>query len=199
MLLIKFNKVGAFAFISHLDCRKVIVQTIKRAGIEVNLSQGFNPHELLFFSPPTSLGVQSYCEYMYIDTPCNDADNFKHLINIYAPKGLEVVNTKFIENKPDFYDTIEYAEYKITFDDVVNKEFINFDNTPEIKSKILEVNFDAQTIQCIVACGQKQNLKVSDLIDCLTKDNSLKVNEISKIQLFKKLDDKLVSIDEILF
>ena len=114
MLLVKFKKVDSFAFCSYLNCRDAIVQTIKRANIQVEYSQGFNPHELLYFSPPTSLGIESECEYFTIYT--NDIFDFAGRFNANAPSGLQVIWTKEMNTRPDFYNLIDYEFWLIIAD-----------------------------------------------------------------------------------
>ena len=42
--LIKFTKEQNIKFISHLDVLKTIQKNIRRAGLPIEFSQGFNPH-----------------------------------------------------------------------------------------------------------------------------------------------------------
>ena len=61
---LKFKKVGDLQYISHLDLQRTFNRVIKRSGIPVWYTQGFNPHMKLVFSSPLSIGAQSICEYL---------------------------------------------------------------------------------------------------------------------------------------
>ena len=199
MLLIKFEKTNLFTYNSYLNCRDVIVQTLKRANIKVSYSQGFNPHELIFFSPPTSLGIESYCEYMYIITDYNLVDEFKTLFNKYAPMGIKVDKVRAIEKKPNFYDLIDYADYQIVTNSTLSKNVIEaILNTVEFKDKIYSIAFEKNTIKCVLACGQKSNLKLSKMVDIL-KELNIITNRITKLNLYKMDNGNLINIDDILF
>lgn len=203
MVIAKFNKIGAFAFNSYLDCRDVIVQTIRRAGINVGYSQGFNPHELIYFSPPTSLGIESYCEYMYLVTDL-DANFFKELFNNYSPYGLQILKAKTIDKKPDFYNLIDLAKYKIILSNEVDLAKINFlykDNEIEedISLKIHEMVITNNEVETIIACGQKENLKPSKLLKCLQNSFNVKIEKIEKTALLKKEENLIFDIDKFLF
>lgn len=51
---LKFRKVGDLQYISHLDLQRTFNRVIKRSGIPVWYTQGFNPHMKLVFSSPLS-------------------------------------------------------------------------------------------------------------------------------------------------
>ena len=202
MLLIKFNKIDSFAYNSYLDCRDVIVQTIKRAGIDVNYSQGFNPHELIYFSPPTSLGIESFCEYCYIVTDYQNPDNFKELFNKYSPAGLQVEFAKIIDKKPNFYDLYDFAEYQFIFS---NKVKLNFADesfarkmNADFSNKIFSINANENIITCIMACGQKGNLKPSALVEYFSSFETFELDKIKKLKVFKLENQILVNIDSLL-
>ena len=61
---LKFKKVGDLQYISHLDLQRTFNRVIKRSGIPVWYTQGFNPHMKLVFSSPLSIGSESVCEYL---------------------------------------------------------------------------------------------------------------------------------------
>ena len=57
--LLKFTKEGNIRYISHLDLLRVFQRAMKRAGISLRYSQGFNPHAKISFAHPLSLGYSS--------------------------------------------------------------------------------------------------------------------------------------------
>lgn len=71
---IHFQKTGKLQYISHLDLQRTFHRIIKRAGLPVWFTKGFNPHAKLVFSTPLSVGTQSVCEYLDLrmdrDVPC---------------------------------------------------------------------------------------------------------------------------------
>ena len=63
--LIKFSKGEGIKFISHLDLMRTIQRIIRRSGVPIEYSKGFNPHMALSLAQPLSVGVYSD-EYMDI-------------------------------------------------------------------------------------------------------------------------------------
>ena len=57
-----FTKLGRAKYISHLDSNRCWQRSIKRSGLPVWYTEGFNPHMYLTFPLPLSLGYESVCE-----------------------------------------------------------------------------------------------------------------------------------------
>lgn len=58
-ITIRFAKLGIMRFISHLDLMRLFQRALRRAGIPVAFSEGFNPHVKLKVIPALKLGVES--------------------------------------------------------------------------------------------------------------------------------------------
>ena len=61
-----FAKKGLARFIGHLDLQSLFIKAIKRAGLPMAYSQGFNPHPLISFAMPLSLGMTGHNEILEI-------------------------------------------------------------------------------------------------------------------------------------
>lgn len=57
-----FTKLGRAKYISHLDSNRCWQRSIKRSGLPVWYTEGFNPHMYLTFPLPLSLGYESRYE-----------------------------------------------------------------------------------------------------------------------------------------
>ena len=57
-----FTKMGRAKYISHLDSNRCWQRSIKRSGLPVWYTEGFNPHMYLTFPLPLSLGYESCYE-----------------------------------------------------------------------------------------------------------------------------------------
>ncbi len=63
---LRFSKTGRAKYIGHLDVNRVMSRALRRAGIPLWFTEGYNPHAYMRFSLPLSLGVESACESMDI-------------------------------------------------------------------------------------------------------------------------------------
>ena len=68
---IKYSKGPELRFVSHLDLMRLFQRAVRRAGLPIGYSHGFNPHQLMSFGNPLSLGMTSigeYCDFEF-ETP----------------------------------------------------------------------------------------------------------------------------------
>ena len=125
--LTKFTKEENIKFISHLDVLKTIQKNIRRAGLPVEFSQGFNPHMNTSIAQPLSVGVYSSGEYMdmVLTTEINEQEILDKL-NSTAPSGIKYISALAIpytagEKKvPQAMALIDAARYtiKVKYSDV---------------------------------------------------------------------------------
>jgi len=77
---VRFEKRDALRFISHHDLMRVFELALRRSGLKVAFTQGFNPHPRLSFAVALPLGVESLDEIVDID--------LEHDGEPLAPEGL---------------------------------------------------------------------------------------------------------------
>ncbi|WP_026886253.1 TIGR03936 family radical SAM-associated protein [Clostridium beijerinckii] len=139
--LTKFTKEENIKFISHLDVLKTIQKNIRRAGLPIEYSQGFNPHMNTSIAQPLSVGVYSSGEYMdMVLTTEMDENEIVDKLNETAPSGIKYISALAIPYKegekkvPQAMALIDAARYtiKIKYSDVSNLE--------EEVNKLLEIN-----------------------------------------------------------
>lgn len=100
-------------FISHLDLVRTMQRAVKRSGLPVWYTQGFNPRIYLNFPLALSLGVVGRKEYMdFAVTEEVDFEKAKEVLYRSMPEGLKIlgVDKPVHENKE-----IAFAEYIIKF------------------------------------------------------------------------------------
>jgi radical SAM-linked protein len=155
--LTKFTKEENIKFISHLDVLKTIQKNIRRAGLPVEFSQGFNPHMNTSIAQPLSVGVYSSGEYMdMMLTTEVDEQEIVDKLNATAPSGIKYISATAVpytqgEKKvPQAMALIDAARYTIkvkysdvsTLEEEVNKllESKEWDTIKKSKKGEREVN-----------------------------------------------------------
>ena len=100
-------------FISHLDLLRTFIRALRRAGIPVAYSQGFNPVPRLTFAAPLAVGMEGRNEYL--DFFLNDSrkeGELKNSFNQQLPPGLKVKEIKKAgANQPTISSLIGAALY----------------------------------------------------------------------------------------
>uniref|UniRef100_UPI00349E4D59 TIGR03936 family radical SAM-associated protein n=1 Tax=uncultured Ruthenibacterium sp. TaxID=1905347 RepID=UPI00349E4D59 len=88
-----FTKTGEAAYISLLDLQRVMQRALKRSGLPVWYTQGFNPHIYMTFAAPLALGQESLVESMDFKSEKENWDwsMAKNLLQKCLPSGIDVV------------------------------------------------------------------------------------------------------------
>ncbi|MBN1963514.1 MAG: DUF2344 domain-containing protein [Anaerolineae bacterium] len=123
-LRITFSKQGALRFIGHLDLAKTWERVLRRAGMPLVYSQGFNPQPRMQIASALPLGVSSDCEMLDIwlaaAVPLAD---LPERLNAVSPVGLVTSAAEPVELKaPALQAVLASADYLITIDEVDDGE-----------------------------------------------------------------------------
>lgn len=111
--LLSFSKEGELKFISHLDLMRTFIRALRRAGVPVAYSQGFNPQPRLTFAAPLAVGLEARNEYLdlYLAEAWQD-ERILQALNREFPSGLKVKAIHEVElNRPPLSSLINAALY----------------------------------------------------------------------------------------
>lgn len=113
----EFTKKDGLKYISHLDLQRAVSRIIKRSGIPIRYTEGFNPHQKMVFALPLSVGSESECElldiYIRHEEENYTPEKFKEDIIPYLPKGLDFVSASYPEKS---FTEIKSAGYLVDID-----------------------------------------------------------------------------------
>jgi radical SAM-linked protein len=197
--LIKYTKESEIKFISHLDLMRTIQRIIRRAGLPIEYSKGFNPHMAISIAQPLSVGVYSVGEYMdVVLTEELDTDFILGKLSKNSPSGVKFIDVVKVEKNengkiPQSMAIIDGAEYIMKLKSTNCEESLNsleeLQSLPQWnivkKSKSGEKEVDIKPLikdfkvisskgilgfQALVACGSRENLSANLLGDFI-KEN----------------------------
>jgi len=122
---IKYEKNGPLKYISHLDLNSLFCRTLRRAKIDVELTQGFNPRFKISFGPALPLGIDGWQEVLDIYLLKElDNEQIKENINMFAPIGLNIKEVELIpEKEKGLNKSLKWANYliRLGFDGKINR------------------------------------------------------------------------------
>jgi len=127
MLRVRFKRGENTKFVSHLDLMENFDRAIRRAGLPLAYSHGFNPHPALVFGLPLSVGITSEAEYMDIEfTEDIEKETFLTRINESLPEGLECLEAEYFDQKSNIMKEITFASYDmlVSFNDNIEADAI---------------------------------------------------------------------------
>lgn len=105
-----FEKKGPSKYMSHLDLMRCMTRTIRRAGIPIWYTEGFNPHPFMTFALPLSLGTAGLCESMDIRlTDSMSFDEVKTRLNSALCEGIVVTEVNYVREKATAIHSAVYA------------------------------------------------------------------------------------------
>ena len=114
-LRLALHKGEELRFLSHLDYASAIERMIRRSGIKMAYSEGFNPHMKISFSSALALGITASAEYCDMDVlEEGTLEELMKRLSEAAPKGLEVLEGRFMPDKVKKMMAIcNYAVYEV--------------------------------------------------------------------------------------
>ncbi|HEX9063074.1 MAG TPA: TIGR03936 family radical SAM-associated protein [Clostridia bacterium] len=110
----KFTRNDDVKYISHLDMMKMFERALRRSGLPVAYSQGFNPHPDMVFGLPLSVGVTSDAEYADFGfSEFMGEEKFIKEMNEFLPDGFLVTSAGVRQGKANIMASIGAASYEI--------------------------------------------------------------------------------------
>lgn len=115
---LEFAKTGEARYISHLDLQRAFSRAIRRSGLPVKLSEGFNPHYVVSFASALALGMESTCECVEMVLAKDvTPDEFLMSMAKALPPGLVAKRAVLLaENAPKLMAALRVAEYTVDVD-----------------------------------------------------------------------------------
>lgn len=186
-IIARFKKVGAAAFMSHLDLQRLLGRAFRRAGLPVAYSRGFNPHPRLSMGPALPVGQKSVCECFDIELEqAIEADDFMTAINKVLPDDIQVLKARAVDKYPSLMGSVQAAEYLIapeiseeeikeaveralsSAEIVVMKRSKSGVKPEDIRPMILKLEAREGAVLAMVSCGNR-NLNPALLLEHVFK------------------------------
>jgi radical SAM-linked protein len=116
-----YEKLGAAAFLSHLDLIRALPRAFRRLELPLHYSQGFHPKPDMTFGPALSLGVSSLCEVVDVKIGADlDAEALLDSLTKGAQRGLRFVRgTKLGCGDAAVTRVLNAARYVVAFPRIV--------------------------------------------------------------------------------
>ena len=200
------TKTGATKYMSHLDFIGTIEKSVRRAGLPVLLSAGFNPRPKMSFSPALPVGISSNSEYVDIVLrEHTNPDEISSKLNDSLPQGMEIVSGEMLPpNVPALSALIEAACYGIKFtsfkktrldclltavSEILKKDSIIIRRTTpkgirriDIRPLIYEMHgamYDLTVVvRAIVSIGSKGNVRPFDLAKVIVESGGMEESDV---------------------
>lgn len=183
MIVLKFEKIATAALVSHIDNLRAVTYALRRAGIDVEYSQGFNPHMELGFSAPLALGVESIAEY--VSLKAEYSHDLLERINAVCPQGISF--TRIFEvpdvNLASVINRAQYTVYADGIGDVIGEILqpnytIFYEDkgsvvTKDVSARIFAAEALDEDSACVLLATGNDNLRPDRLVKHLMDKRGL--------------------------
>ena len=218
---IRFSKTGALVYIGHLDVMRYFQKLFRRSGIPVAYTEGFSPHQILSFSHPLPLGMESAGEYADVEltsrittqkalesmrkmsVPEIGIMSFKELPEKCENAMASVTAARYEVIMPDiipFSDIQKAADDFISKDEViVLKKSKKNEKEVNIRSLVYELETDPEKniISMLVSSGSRDNLKPELVINAMLGKNTIEASDLDMKRIDQYTGDDFISLDDI--
>ncbi len=189
--VIKYARDERVKYISHLDFIRTFHRAVRRAGLSMAFSEGFNPHPIMTVAMPLSVGVTSESEYVKIGFSEDYSEvEIKERLNKAFPDGFEILKVVKTEGKTHDFAKLDRAVYLVEleasgadFDEkafLQNSELLVMKKTKsgEKEADIRPYIYDFEVteradgimkIKMCLAAGNVYNLKPDTVISAMEK------------------------------
>lgn len=99
-MIVVFEKAPRLRHIGHLDLMRAMQRALRRSNLPLRYSQGFNPHILLNFAAPLSVGMPGKREIMEVPIEGEmSADAFKEKLSAALPPDLPCLFVHAVDDR----------------------------------------------------------------------------------------------------
>ncbi len=180
--IVRYAKRGDAKFVSHLDFLRLIQRAMRRAGLPLKFSEGFNPHPCLSFAHPLGVGVTGERELFEVELtePCDD------IVARLAPKmprGIEIVEALPCEKnrfsdvaravyavRPETLPSAEQLEAFLAKTEIfTEKKTKSGVKTADIRPDIFGAKLGEDRLLLRLAAGSTANLKPATVMEAMAE------------------------------
>lgn len=176
-----YEKTDNAKYISHLDFVRTYNRTMRRAWLPVAFSEGFNPHPLLGFALPLSVGYTSECELLEFSlTEELGEGEIMQRLNAVIPGGIRILS---VHKGKSRMKQLRYALYTVTperlpasVDDFMKMDSIVIDKKTksgikdtDIRRDVIEVRLLPGRMEMVLSAGSDRNLKPDVVVKAMNR------------------------------
>ena len=118
-MILQFQKGDIVRHLGLLDLQRTMQRALRRSGLPIGYSNGFNPHIVMTFASALSSGIPGDAEILDVtlSADCQNVTETEcmNAMNRVLPPALQVSRVRLVEDRfPKASAALEQAEYSIT-------------------------------------------------------------------------------------
>ena len=176
-----YEKTDRAKFVSHLDFVRMFGRAIRRAKLPIAYSEGFNPHPLLTFALPLSVGYTSECEILELVMAEEIAPGeVMERLNAVLPEGVRITEAHEGKSRMKALDLALYivypektpdgiADFLLKEEILIEKKTKSGIKETDIRGDIKDIKVYLNRIEMVLSAGSRANLKPEVVIKAMNK------------------------------
>ena len=107
---VRFTKTGKMRFLSHHDLMRLFERALRRTGLPLRMTEGYNPHPVIAFPTALGLGIESLDEILEFElTSWTAPRSIEKQLGEQLPEGVTVSSAEAFDRKQrSFVNFVEY-------------------------------------------------------------------------------------------
>ena len=208
-VLIKYSRDNSAKFLSHLDMQRFFARALMRSGLKCRFSEGFNPHIIMSFASPLSVGYATMGDYLEVKLEDEQrADDIMTKLAAVMPEDIKIVSVGLISDKcPKLMAINHSASYVVEFEQNIEKEAEKLKQVKEYKitdrkgrdidilPMIISIEPKGNKILCSLKNSSQTTLNPGNLIQVFT--NNAKNVKITRIDCYCDLKGEVMPFDKL--
>lgn len=108
---VRFTKTGRMRFLSHHDLMRLLERALRRTGLPLRFTEGYNPHPIVAFPTALALGIESLDEVFEFElTSWTAPRQIERLLAAQLPEGMQVLSVEAFDRRERSY--VDFVEYE---------------------------------------------------------------------------------------
>ena len=108
---VRFTKTGKMRFLSHHDLMRLFERALRRTGLPLRMTEGYNPHPVIAFPTALGLGIESLDEILEFElTSWTSPKGIEKQLGEQLPEGVTVASAEAFDRKQRSY--VNFVEYE---------------------------------------------------------------------------------------
>ena len=107
---VRFTKTGKMRFLSHHDLMRLFERALRRTGLPLRMTEGYNPHPVIAFPTALGLGIESLDEILEFElTSWASPRGIEKQLGEQLPEGVTIASAEAFDRKQrSFVNFVEY-------------------------------------------------------------------------------------------
>jgi len=108
---VRFTKTGKMRFLSHHDLMRLFERALRRTGLPLRMTEGYNPHPVIAFPTALGLGIESLDEILEFElTSWTAPRSIEKQLGEQLPEGITIASAEAFDRKQRSF--VNYVEYE---------------------------------------------------------------------------------------